>query len=321
MPFSSVPTPAGAVPSLKVPSPSFHQSWLSPKVRRHGDVLPAVAVEVHEGRRPAEAARHETRRERRVLEVAGLDGAEVAQQAGMVEAAARPPLAREDVEPNVAVVVAEGHAVAAAVRARRDLGAPRHSLLGEVPRPVVDVEMKAAVRGIARQPQRGDVEVGVAVVVDVREARAVRLEVGAGQPGRERHVLEAAIAAIAEEKVGGVETAHVEIGPAVAVHVRRGRAARHPLDLAAEGRGIAQADLGIARVVLDVGEPGGCGDVAEGRLRLGAHKHGHDDPGEGEGAAPHRRILSPRLWRPGFRPQPPKAWFCHHVRPHTAWTR
>jgi hypothetical protein len=155
---------------------------------------------------------------------------EVPEVLGRVEA--REPLGRVEVEPPVLVVVANGDGEAGrqAPAAGADIGpgevrAALDGLLGKVARPVVDVEVEA------RVAEGGDVNVSVAVIVGVEDRHPVRLHVRRhGEEARVgRRVSEGAVPVVEVERVRPLEPRHVEVVPAVAVHVPRPGSPRQDL--------------------------------------------------------------------------------------------
>ena len=199
------------------------------EVRDDSEIRPAVAVEVREARREGErsalraddAVERDARLRRHVLEDARRRGAAVVEQV-----ADRPgyrgvdrvrlQLGHVEVEPAVAVVVAERGAPSDRLAAARDV--PLRRLLGEVAMPVVDVEE------VPRVAPAGDEEIEVAVVVDVAERRPThrpRLP----KTRRDRIVLERAVAAVPVEHVVA-RAREVEVRQPVAVAVADGAAAR-----------------------------------------------------------------------------------------------
>ena len=208
-----------------------------------------------------------------------------------------------DIEVEVAVVVEVGPgrrrgpvAVAPEPRLRRGVLEPAPAQI--------------AIQGIG--PPSGDEEVGPAVVVVVAHGDAVAVAAGQrGQAGGRGDVLEAAVAAIAEEAVAerwraaarweGASLEGVDVEPAVAVEVEDGHAAGH---------GLGELVLVAGAVVEAEHEAAGGGLVHERgddqvvRSRVGRFPTRPARPEEiGQGPAVGR-ASPPHPWRPAGRSRP-----------------
>jgi hypothetical protein len=164
-------------------------------------------------------------------------------------------VADEQVEASVAIVVHEGGAVPIA-----PIPGPRRvGDVAESPAPHVFEE------AVLRTPHH-DVQIGVAVVVDVSEHGGHRgaLRVADADAGALGDVFEGAVAPVSEEAVRVVAPArgHVEVDEPVAVHVRRrdGRAHRRE-----PGHDVAQL-VGEQALRVDVRHPGLTGALFEAQI-------------------------------------------------------
>ena len=115
----------------------------------------------------------------------GIGRAEIVQQSRGAHRGVIAPVGRKDIQVSVAIVVAKGDAHSVARRAA-DIGPALNSFFGEVTVTVVDVEVVAGIAN-AGITTRGDIEILVTVVVDIRPAGAVRGQVGGETGGRGTH--------------------------------------------------------------------------------------------------------------------------------------
>ena len=84
------------------------------------------------------------------------------------------PLTDVEVEPAVEIVISEGGAEAHVHSMRRDIGAAKERFLAEVAAAVIDKEIVPRIHRVALEPDGGQEEIQISVVVDVAESRAVR---------------------------------------------------------------------------------------------------------------------------------------------------
>ncbi|MCZ7682666.1 MAG: hypothetical protein M5U28_29265 [Sandaracinaceae bacterium] len=214
IPFSSPVDVGGDQAELERPVAAVPEQARAPEVADHDEVRPSVVVEVREGAGPGVGGAHRLavpaalregerpRRARDVLEVARLRRAAVAEQARVrPDARAGEPLVHVEVRVTVAIEVPDRHALADVERAVLEGGAARDGVLREDARAVVEEEVVAPVERVAFEPDRGHVEVEIAVVLHVDEGGAVAVE-GEGREARGlRDVREGAVPAVAVEDV------------------------------------------------------------------------------------------------------------------------
>ena len=226
----------------------------------------AVAVEIAQRGREAPGL-HERNRDarcdRHVVEEAGLRRAAVAQQPHVHRvvrlAAGRrehhgAPLVRVQVEPAVAVVVADLDAESDVRETRLDGRTARDRVFAEVTSAVVDEQEEA------RGADRRQVQVGIAVAVEIAEGRGVGVDRHGIETRVRRAIVEAGRAgldqAVAEEQTRLAEPGREQIEIAIAVDVRDRGATRHPLGRT-EGTGHQQATSERLGLVLQVADARG----------------------------------------------------------------
>ena len=217
------------------------------EIRGEGEVHVAVAVEVDKPWREAIGAilaiDVDAGGDGDVFEAAGLSGAEVAEQPRLRIGDEIAPVAGNEVEVAVIVVVAETGPLAAADDAVGKGRGMAGAGVGEIAAAVVEIEVIA---GVA---DGGHVEVEVAVVVDVAGDDAVGVR-GEDEAGGRRAGFERAVAKVAIEDVVIVEAGEDEVDVAVAVEVAgRGAAGEEGFtgeDLDQLGVGVDVVDAGAA---------------------------------------------------------------------------
>ena len=197
------------------------------------------------------------------------------------------------IEPAVAVVIAERRAEADPPVACIQRRAPLHRRLHEAALALVHEQP------VPHSADRGDEQIEIAVVVDIAPGRAVGRLAEALQPPGARHIVECPVAAVAQQQVVVVEPRDHQIDVAVAVEIARRRPAGHPLRIAERAPRFAldvveHALARRAHRVLHEIEPGPLGHLHEPRGRLGrcgrraaverqreADRHNHGEGGGG----------------------------------------